>query len=549
MESKKSILNVLKYGAASLAVAGATYLGAHVLTPNYAHAEEPARQEQAADMKSGKFDIVEKDKKAEYCNVPPAKPALKIDPKPKGKKKAPEAPETPCTFDTAVRTVGDKPLFLPLTSPYGADCTLKAAKLNAGEDYVIVAPAGRYFEKEFGIDNIDGLVLKYTVRDAKHRIIGFVVTPSQNAMVKNYLDGNDEEDLELKIIKAEAKVETPKKEDFTPVPAPKPVEQPKPTAAVVEEESDFDFAAEADMGYVQNTQDLSGSQITSSGFRTGVVIAPSFRLSKNVSLGADGKFSYINYPSIEVDGATAAGNAATEHQFGGGLLLNIKGNNDKASPAGDLKVVFGGGYLGTVQQMNYMGYHFEQNQNGGDFFLAVNAPRLIYADKDSTGFGLEGSVNGRILKTSQDGPGGSFGRGSRFDMKGNIAAFYTHPNTIRVKAGLGGTSIDSLLVDAGRKNGSHLVLGIGSPDGEAIGWEIEGTLPYGVDNDEYGAEARLSLGNLQLGAEGKMYNMPTGTGNGDTAENQTIYTGLKASYSTDFDMKLVKMLNHIFGGN
>lgn len=551
MESKKSIKDVLKYGVASLAFVGATYLGANVSAPNQVYAEEPAKQEQTVDMKDGKNCHT-----VEVCEKPKEQPKPAPKKAPKGPKKAPkkQPKDTPCEYNTTLKTVGAKGEEVGLSNIYGpeAACSYRTADINAGQEYILTASGNKYFTAMPILDVPENAEVKRAFYNSKGQIQSIVFKAKGNVVLQSILNDNDAEDLELIVKKAEAKVEPPKKEDFTPVPAPKPVEQPKPTPVVTEESDvEFDFAVEADMGYIQNTQDLSGSQITSAGFRTGVVVIPSLKLNKNVSLGAYGKFGYINYPSIEINGAATEGNAATEHQFGGGLLLNIKGNKDKASHAGDLKVVFGGGYLGTVQQMNYMGYHFEQNQNGGDFMLAVNAPRLIYADKDGTGFGLEGSTNGRILKTNQDGPGGSFDRGSRFDMKGNLAAVYTHANTIRVKAGLGGTSIDSLLVDAGRKNGSHLVLGIGSPDGESLGWEIEGTLPlpYGVDNDEYGAKASLRLGNLQIGAEGKMYTMPTATGNGDTAENQTIYTGAKASYSTDLDMGLMKAVNGLFGGN
>lgn len=558
---ESTVFNVIKHGAAAIAVAGATYLGAYLAAPNYAYAGE--EKSNVAEMNSDKFDLVPKDKKKEYCDVKEQKPEAKKDsPKPKGKKKAPE-PKDDC-YNLTLKEAGGKEL--PLENKYGDDgkCSYRSAQIEAGKEYVLsLNDANEFFNDMPVAEPYSNIETARTFYDSngRARTIAFK-TKGDISLTANLTNKNGaieiDDELELVVKKAEAKKEEPKKEDFTPVPAPKPVEQqpPAPTPVAEEEsELDADIAAQVDISYVQNTQDLSGSQIDYSGLRTGLVVAPSLRLSENASLGVYGKYAHTNFPSVEVNGVSSEGSKALEHEFGGGLLLNIKGNKDKTSRAGDLKVVIGGGYLGTIQQMEYMGYSFEQNQNGGDFMVAFNAPRLIYhpdgtdTNEDVNGVGLEGSANGRILRTSQNGPAGSYDRGARFDIKGNLALNATFANKIKAKLGWGGTSMDSLLVDTGRRNGSHLLVGIGSPDGEGFGWAVEGTVPYGVDNDEFGAEACMSYNNMRFCADGRRYSMPTGTGNGDSAGNEAIYTGMKASYSTDFDMALVRGLNRIFGGN
>lgn len=562
MKNKNGLEYALRYAASAIIGIGAgVAIGA--ITPNYAYAEDkPAKQEQSVDMKSDvkgkkchKVDVCED----ETPNVEP-KPAPKKEPKKKTPKKTPKKEPVDggkCKYDTVLKTVGAKSEVVPLYNNYGEEavCTYRAADLNESQEYMLTASGNRYFTKKPIVDNKDNVKFLKMFYDAQNHLKGVVFRANGDFMLQYVFDGNDVEDLEGKVKKAEAKKEEPKKEDFTPLPTPKK-EEPKKEASVVEEESEesklaenLDFAAEATMGFMQNTQDLSGSQVNYSGLRTGVIVVPSLKLSEHASLGVYGKYAHTNFMKVDVNGSSTEGSKAYEHEFGSGLVLNIKGSKDKSSHAGDLNVVFGGGYLGRIQQMDYMGYSFEQNQNGGDFMLAVNAPKLFYADSDN-GFGLEGAINGRVLRTKQDGPAGSYDRGTRVDFKGNAALNLTLANAVKLKAGVGGTSMDSLLPDAGRRNGSHLLVGIGSPDGyDGVGWAVEGTFPYGVDNDEWGAEALVKLGRFTLGAEGKMYVMPTATGNGDSAGNQSAFIGVTAGYSTDFDMLLVKGLKKIFGGN
>lgn len=570
MKNKNGLKYALRYvtSVTSALIGIGAGVAINAITPNYAYAEEPAKQEQTVDMKSVKgkrnCHTIPAQEAREVCENETPKAQPKAEPKPAPKKEPKKTPKkTPkkeptdtgkCEYNTVLKTTGAKSEIVPLYNNYGEEavCTYRAADLNEGQEYMLTASGNKYFTKEPIVDNKDNVKFLKMFYDAQNHLKGVVFRANGDFMMQYVFDGNDMEDLEGKVKKAEAKKEEPKKEDFTPVPAPKK-EEPKTPVVVKEEKSelleDLDIAAAVDMGYVQNTQDLSGSQITYSGLRAGVIVVPSLKLSEHASLGIYGKYAHTNFPSVDVNGASAEGSHALEHEFGGGLLLNIKGSKDKTSHAGDLNVLFGGGYLGRIQQMDYMGYSFEQNQNGGDFMLAVNAPRLIATD-GYNGFGLEGAINGRVLRTSQDGPAGQYDRGTRVDIKGNAALNLTLANAVKLKAGVGGTSMDSLLPGAGRRNGSHLLVGIGSPDGEeGIGWAIEGRFPYGVDNDEWGAEALIRLGRFTLGAEGKMYIMPTATGNGDSAGNQSAFVGITAGYSTDYDMALVRLLNKIFGGN
>lgn len=551
------MLDAVKYGAASLVFAGATYLGAYILTPNYAYAEET--KSDVVDMNTDVQGKRCRDVKVCDENGQPKKEQPKAEPKKQPKKEPKKAPKkapkkTPveggkCEYNTVLKTVGAKSEAVALYNNYGPDaaCSYRAADINAEQEYILSA-GDKYFIAMPAAEPEGNIDAKKTFYDASGRIKSIVFTAKGKLTIESKISENDIEDLELKVKKAEAKKEEPKKEDFVPVPAPK--QEPKEPFKQAQEEPEtelseiMDFNAAATAGFRQSILDASGSQSVYTGFETGIIVVPSFKLGDGWKLSPFGKYIHTNFPSLMVNGVSSGDSNALEHEFGGGMLLSYKADTDINSHLGDLSFVFGGNYLQKLQEVDYLGYTFEQNQQGGELMLAVDAPGLFYPS-DEVSVGMEGSVNGQILRASLKYPGGNDDRGTRADVKGYGALNLTHNNWLRFKAGLGGSSIESMLPDAGRLNGSHLVLGVEAVNDGELGWGFESSVPYGPQHDEYGGEAYVRLNGFKVSAEGKLYAKPTSTGNGDSTNDQNIYGGLKAGYSTDFDMMFVKGLDKV----
>jgi hypothetical protein len=246
-------------------------------------------------------------------------------------------------------------------------------------------------------------------------------------------------------------------------------------------------------GYLQNTlkrPDIA-KPVEYGAVNTGAMLGVGFNLSDNVQLMPLGRFSYTKGENVE------------GMNYSGDLVLRLHADNDQKSNIGNAEMFFGAGYLGERKNVKEGSFNSKQNNQGGEFILHLNAPRLFSASEDFNA-GLEAGTNVGYLTLNENG------KANGSEIRWNV---YAGPNFMFNKDK---TKLYLLFEGSGNTNvengkykyfGYHLDLGFEHKLTDKVALGAEGFIPVDMEhNDEYGGRAYVTVRPAEFSVVGKHYN-------------------------------------------